>query len=409
MVDEMEEPLGQEIPNGSGNEVSLDGEAGRINKNPVKNQPVVSDGHDTAPPCFDLQAIAEYVQMRHALAAGLIGKFILLVFDPNANKGTPPRFNGHYGVGEMERMWRHIAAFCPLHGVRGDERLNIYCPWALFHPGIPNHGAGSGGREADVVYSFAAVADLDVDKGDSATLSVEASCRLETSPGNFQDFFVFPQPIPFALAKKTALALHRLTSKEDDPSKRGDSTTKDVSHIWRIPGTLNWPDAVKIARGRDPAPFLVRWARYPGNCVNPQTIIDAAPPEPEKLRSTNPPPRYNTFEARKLKAALDALDPDALPVLDPPSTLYAYWLEVGMGIHALDWGDAGLAIWDAWSQRSGHYDFEELEAKWLTFGEHSSSRTVGSIFHWAMGEGAKLLKRKKPVSRFIKRGGRHAR
>jgi hypothetical protein len=36
-----------------------------------------------------------------------------------------------------------------------------------------------------------------------------------------------------------------------------DSGTADVAHVWRVPGTLNWPNAAKIARGRDAIPVPV--------------------------------------------------------------------------------------------------------------------------------------------------------
>jgi Primase C terminal 2 (PriCT-2) len=97
---------------------------------------------------------------------------------------------------------------------------------------------------------------------------------------------------------------------------------------------------------------------YPGPCVDPQTIIDAAPPEPEKVRRSGPLPTFDSFEARKLVSALDTLDPDQLPSVEPASCLYYHWIECGMAIHSLNWGDDGLAIFDKWSQGSRYYDAE---------------------------------------------------
>jgi hypothetical protein len=37
-----------------------------------------------------------------------------------------------------------------------------------------------------------------------------------------------------------------------------DGGTADPTHIWRVPGTLNWPKKAKIARGRPLVPQLVR-------------------------------------------------------------------------------------------------------------------------------------------------------
>jgi hypothetical protein len=180
--------------------------------------------------------------------------------------------------GEIERMFRNIAAFCPATGTwwfhpDHNKPLNLYCSWALFHPNIPARGKGSGGREMDVIWSFAAVADVDNDKRAETPLPFAPSCRLETS-----DFFVFPQPIPFAHAKVTLAALNRMTG--------GDSAEKDAAHIWRIPGSLNYPTQAKIDRGRSRDPWLVRWVQYPGPLVDPQTIIQAAP-------ATDPPRRHH--------------------------------------------------------------------------------------------------------------------
>jgi len=334
------------------------------------------------PPSFDVDAIAEYVRMRHVLAAGLTGKFLVIVLTPEQKV----RWIGHFAVGETERMFRSIIAFCPAIGtwsvMRGFEPLNLYCPWALFHPNIPAKGKGSGGREMDVIWSFAAVGDVDCDKRAETPLPFAPSCRLETSPGNFQDFFVYPQPITFAHAKVTLAALNRMTGNDD--------AEKDASHIWRIPGTLNYPTQAKIARGRSPVPWLVRWAQYPGPLVYPQTIIQAAPPEPPKVRRVSAPlpPDLNDFEVAKLVGALEVLHPDCLPKVEPPTCLYYYWLWVCMGIHSLGWGDTGLAIADNWSQQSRYYDPAELEAKYDSFdSERETKRSVGSIFMWAKGEG----------------------
>jgi RepB DNA-primase from phage plasmid len=204
------------------------------------------------PPAFDLAAICEYVLMRHAVAAGMTGKFVVIALTPEQKV----RWIGHFAVGDAERMLRSIAAFDPAGGAywfsHSYEPINLYCPLALFHPNIPARGKGCGGRELDVIASFAAVADQDGYKREGKILPFFASCRLETSPGSFHDWFVFPQPLPFARAKATLAALNRLTGNDD--------AEKDCSHVWRIAGTLNYPTAAKIAGGRSPSPFLVRCA-----------------------------------------------------------------------------------------------------------------------------------------------------
>ena len=263
--------------------------------------------------------------------------------------------------------------------------LNLYIAWALFDPSMNPWKKGS---EAEVVVSLAGVIDVDCDKGDSSDIPLKASRRLETSPGNFQDFFVYPQPLPMIEAKPVARALHRLTHKEENTDAKGDSTTKDVSHIWRVPGTLNFPNADKIerrkAQGISTEPFLVRWVHQNGGVIDPATIIAAAPAEPE--RTTRETSNNSSSEgAEKLISALEALHPDVLPKVNPPATLRSFWLETGMAIHSLDWEDKGLEIFDRWSQKSRAYDRDELCDKWDTF--KGGDRGVGSIYMWARGEG----------------------
>jgi hypothetical protein len=57
----------------------------------------------------------------------------------------------------------------------------------------------------------------------------------------------------------------------------GDSGTKDVSHLWRISGTLNWPSAKKLGRGRPKTPQLVTIrSAWTGETVEPEALREAA-------------------------------------------------------------------------------------------------------------------------------------
>jgi hypothetical protein len=73
---------------------------------------------------------------------------------------------------------------------------------------------------------------------------------LETSAGRYQSFYLFDKP---QSPKIIAPLPNRL--KECVGCDHG---TADVNHVWRIPGTLNWPNAKKISEGRPPEPQLVR-------------------------------------------------------------------------------------------------------------------------------------------------------
>jgi hypothetical protein len=71
---------------------------------------------------------------------------------------------------------------------------------------------------------------------------------------------------------------------------------------------------------------------------------------------------------------------------------YADWIRLGYAVHRAT-GGTGLAIWDAWSQKSDKYDAGETEAAWRRIGRaiHTSSapRTIGAgtIFFHAQAAG----------------------
>jgi hypothetical protein len=331
------------------------------------------------------------------LARGMEGKFVVCAL--TGDKTDPPYAIRHFrsggGANEMEQMAYFIRSFCPSFGVHPDrvvrepwtapngkvktypsdcrcKPLNLYIPWAVFRPDLEDWKKGS---EADVLVSLAGVVDLDCDKGDSPDFPLKASGRLETSWHNYQHAFVWDRPLPLAEAKPAICTLHRLTFKQGDEAMRCDSTTKDVSHIWRVPGTLNFPHAEKIARrkaqGIPTEPFVARWVSLGGGQIDPSTVIAAAPPElPRVSRSSAVKPSIDDddplvavvreAECLKLSFALEALNPDVLPKTNPPATLRAFWLEVGMALHDWDEGwcdDKGKDLFVTWSRRSRPRNF----------------------------------------------------
>ncbi|MGC1293449.1 MAG: primase-helicase family protein, partial [Alloacidobacterium sp.] len=51
----------------------------------------------------------------------------------------------------------------------------------------------------------------------------------------------------------------------------------DISHVWRVPGALNWPNSKKVAAGRPRDPQLVRVEMYSGSTTSLQALSDALP------------------------------------------------------------------------------------------------------------------------------------
>ena len=132
-------------------------------------------------------------------------------------------------------------------GWSGNLNLNLYASFAIFRKDMAPCGARGG--EADGLAFLAFVGDLDSNPGKTSVaitdLPLEAPYVIETSSGNFQPVWPLSKALSFKEAKPVAESLGN--------ALRGDKGTKDMCHVWRIPGTLNWPTRPS-ERGRSPIP-----------------------------------------------------------------------------------------------------------------------------------------------------------
>lgn len=189
------------------------------------------------PPEFDVAAIRDHVAILHERAAGIDGVLVVSVFHASGAPGTVT----HHPIGDIDGMVDAIAANNRVHGA------NVYTGLHIMRRGLPR---GKRGTASDIVAVLGVVADLDADTGKAGEMPIAADLVLETSPGNRQPFVLFDEPATVAEAAEIGSALMRATG--------ADSGTRDPAHVWRIPGTLNWPNKAKIERGRPPEPTLVR-------------------------------------------------------------------------------------------------------------------------------------------------------
>ncbi|WP_158556128.1 DUF3987 domain-containing protein [Ensifer sp. M14] len=195
----------------------------------------------TTTPSFDEPAIREHVEMLHRLAHGMNGKFVVSTFFANpTGEDKAGGIISHHPVSDVEGMVDAIMAHA------STPNANCYvCP-NLMRTSLER---GKKGAEADVLAVLALVADLDDDTGRSGTMPIEPSYVVESSPGNYQCFLLLDRPLTSDEAKPLAKALKHAAN--------ADHCTVDLSHVWRVPGGLNWPNAKKLARGRPPEPAAV--------------------------------------------------------------------------------------------------------------------------------------------------------
>jgi len=195
---------------------------------------------------FNNELIAYHIKNLHDLAARskAAGKLVLASFgqDPDTGENLPP-IARHFAIGDVDGM---VAAALEFESV---PHRNGYAPFAVMRPDLPE---GQKGTEDDVLATLALVVDADSDHGkDTPQSPLPANYEIESSPGNFQQVLILDRPLSPGEAKPMAAALKRAT---------GDKSASDLSHVWRIPGGLNWPNRKKVQRGRsrEPQPVTIK-------------------------------------------------------------------------------------------------------------------------------------------------------
>jgi hypothetical protein len=189
--------------------------------------------------------IRTHVEMLHRLAAGIDGVLVVSVFhaSPTGEQDRPGTVTRH-PVGDVAGMLAAIEAQRDVPGA------NVYVGLQVMRKGLAR---GKRGNESDIIAVLGLVADMDGDTGKVGDLPIEPNLILETSLGNGQPFWLFERPLTPVEAKSLAVALKRATGS--------DHGTADVAHVWRVPGTLNWPNKKKLERGRSLDPVGVTVAQ----------------------------------------------------------------------------------------------------------------------------------------------------
>jgi hypothetical protein len=180
------------------------------------------------------------------------GKFVVARYgeDPKAGGQLAP-VNLHVPQSEgVEGLCKAVRALARTPGG------NVYIMASLVREELAD---GRKGTEADTVGVLAFVPDFDAGH-DPATredrLPLTAHAEVETSPGNFQSWIFFDRPYPHAEVKPVLQALVR--------HMKIDPVSADTSHVWRVPGTLNWPSKLKQRKyGRSQEPVRAQLVSEP--------------------------------------------------------------------------------------------------------------------------------------------------
>jgi putative DNA primase/helicase len=253
-----------------------------------------------------------YVAMLHARARPYRrrGKLVLASYGENPDTGEklPPKIE-HFQIGDTTGM---LAA---IERLGRDENRNVYVLLAVVKRSL---APGKKGSEADVIAVLGLVCDFD-DKDAArypARMPAPPDYVLETSPGRFQAFNFFDRPVTQAEAKKLAVALREFTGC--------DYGTADIAHVWRAPGTENWPTKRKVEAGRSIEPVMVKVAlKWDGGTTNPEALAKALGILfGASFASDTEPTQLDDTQSRQIPAKIGALLDQNLPKGDRSENAY---------------------------------------------------------------------------------------
>jgi putative DNA primase/helicase len=157
---------------------------------------------------------------------------------PGDKRGTIP---SRFALGEVDRMLR-----VALGDAAGGH--NSYIEGRT----VKREVTGSKrGELEDTEWVFALVIDADNDKSKAAAVLGAPSLIVETSPGNFQFWYFLDRALPANEAQEIGKLIREASTGVDK------GATGKPTQPYRSGGTVNYPDAKKMARGRYVAAVLM--------------------------------------------------------------------------------------------------------------------------------------------------------
>jgi RepB DNA-primase from phage plasmid len=161
--------------------------------------------------------------------AGAPGLLQLSRIHPLDDKSVVP---SRFALGDVEGMVKLAI---------GDASAghNVYLEARTVRDGLRGNRRGN---IEDTAWVFGLVIDSDSDKGKGGNVTVRPSLAVETSPGNFQLWYLLTRVIPAEQARAIGDAIRTSSGTDQD--------TGVITQCYRVPGTPNFPSLKKQARGR---------------------------------------------------------------------------------------------------------------------------------------------------------------
>lgn len=191
-------------------------------------------------------AIREHLQ-KFAVRVSLFGcngKIIIASFgqDPDSGKPILAKIE-HFNPNDVDGMVRYVEQ------ISKDRHRNVYLSYSLMRNDLEKNRKGG---LNDVVAVFGLCADFDDEHAADylERLPMEPDSVSETSQGRYQAVYLLDRSLERSEATEIAERLQEYSNC--------DHCSKDLAHVWRVAGTLNWPNQKKVNEGRSPYPQEVR-------------------------------------------------------------------------------------------------------------------------------------------------------
>lgn len=253
------------------------------------------------------------------------------------------------------------------------ERVNIYMG---VHPCRVRRGDNQRATLPTVAAINCLYAEFDVAPHETKLALLERVKRLSPAPsvimdsGGYHAYWLLEEP--FVLEGEAERERARQAQYRWVEFTGADPAAKDLARVLRVPGTVNRKPAYAPTY---PAVTILQadFERTYTLAELEQVAAAALPAQPRQLPGLDGEDAPADHErAARARARLQTRRCDT----------YDDWLHVGMALHA-GLGEAGLALWERWSQQSEKYEPGICAAKWRSFAQRPHGYSLASLFYWA--------------------------
>ena len=211
---------------------------------------------------LDLAQLEPFLSRVIVVAECYEGTFVACGFGEAPRTYTELQPQIHVVPNDIDALSGLIDAFKTINSTPG---LNAYLSIGLFKPRDQWRNPRGRGREDDLIGTLAFVGDFDRGHDPATCLDrvpLAPQFVVETSAGNYQTWLLLDRPYPAGEAKPLFAALTRAMGSDD---------TFSGEHIFRPPGTWNWPTEEKgdCRGGRWARPLARAAARPAGDAMIP--------------------------------------------------------------------------------------------------------------------------------------------